>query len=350
MRITNKMITNSYSRNLNKVYSDMNKLSTQVYTQRKFSKSSEDTAAAISAYQIRQNLSKAQDYKENILHAQDFLNNSESVLTLVNGSVQDAVDKIRASLNSGTISSDERDTFATELKAIRDQIMQTMNSNSTGMYIFGGSNTVEQPFGLTTLDPADPLYDSLNPDKTYLTYNGQLLKNMSSTQANALAKDGLTVDTGMGLTIGAAGKADPNSVFTYSITGIEVMSAGYATVGGDQVPNNLYDLLGCVVDELEKPDGTYSNDKLESLFGKVEDASNAFLLNITKIGAKTSYLDFMSDRYDTQILSLQERQNHVEVADPALTLISFSTQKVAYQTALQMGADMIQPSIFNFMD
>ena len=346
MRITNKMITSSYSRNLNHVYADMNKLSSQVYTQRKFAKSSEDTASAVSAYLIRRNLSKAEDYKENILHAKDFLSNSESILTLVNESVQTAMDKVRTGLNSGTVSADERSILAEELKATRDQILQTLNSNSTGMYIYGGSNTVEKPF---TIDDATG----------YLTYNGAygggILKDMSGATASALSKDGLTIDIGMGLTVDAvSGDIDSNSVFTYSITGIEVMTAGSSTVvtaaGDEDVPNNLYDQLGRIVQELEKDDATYSNDTLEALFGKLEKTSGDILHNITKIGAKTSYLDFMADRYDTQILSLQERQNHVEVADPALTIISFETQKVAYQTALQMGADMIQPSIFNFMD
>lgn len=340
MRITNKMITNSYSRSLNHLFSDMNKLSSQVTSQRKFVKSSEDTAAAVSAYQIRRNLSQAEDYKENILHAKDFLSNSESTLTLVNESVQTAMDRVRAGLNSGTISTEERSILAEELKATRDQILQTLNSNSTGMYIYGGSNTVEKPF---TVDAATG----------YLTYNGAynggILKDLSTADAEALAKDGLTIDIGMGLTV-TSGTVDPSSVFTYSITGIEVMAAGYSNVNGEDVPNNLYDQLTRIVKELEQPDGVYSQSMLEALFGKLEKSSGDILHNITKIGAKTSYLEFMGDRYDTQILGLQERQNHVEVADPALTLISYETQKVAYQTALKMGADMIQPSIFNFMD
>ena len=339
MRITNKMITNSYSRSLNHLFSDMNKLSNQVVSQRKFAKSSEDTAAAVSAYQIRRNLSHAEDYKENILTAQDFLTNSETILDKVNESLQNAILKVQTAVQSATISKDERSVFAEELKAVRDQILQTLNSNSTGMYIFGGSNTVENPF---TVDSDGNLaYNA--------AYTGGTLKSMSDADASALSKDGLTIDIGMGLTV-TAGNIDSSSVFTYSITGIEIMPAGYTNVNGEDVSNNVYDQLTRIVQELEKDDGTFSNDMLEGLFGKLQKSSGDILHNITKIGAKTSYLGFMEDRYDTQILSLQERQNHVEVADPALTLVNFQTQKVAYQTALQMGADMIQPSIFNFMD
>ena len=348
MRITSKMITNSYSRSINNLFSDMNKLSDQVTSGRKFAKSSEDTAAAVTAYQIRRNLAKAGDYKENSLHAKDFLSNSESVLDLVNESLQNALDKIRMGLNASE-SSDERGIQAEEIKTIRDQILQTMNTNSTGIYMFGGSNTVEKPFG-TALDPLNPL------DTTeYLTYNGVLLKNLDpSVPADAatiksLQDDGLTIDIGMGLTVDAGGNIDPSSVFAYSITGIDVMESGVTNVNGEDIPNNLYDQLSAIVSELEKDDSSYSRDRLDGLFGKLEDSAGVVLHNITKIGAKTSYLDFMDERYDTQILNLQERQTHVEGADPALTIISFETQKVAYQAALQMGVNIIQPSIFNFM-
>lgn len=339
------MITNSYSRSINTLFADMNKLSNQVTTGRKFAKSSEDTASAVSAYQIRRNISRAEDYKENILHAKDFLSNTESVLSLINESVQTAMDKIRMGLNA-TQSEDERRILAEEIKTIREQILQTMNNNSTGMYIFGGSNTVEKPFGVA-VDPLDGI--------EYLTYNGVMLKDLDPSDladADIIKKfqdDGLTIDIGMGLTVDAGGNIDPSSVFAYSIPGISVMTAGTTDVDGEDIPNNLYDQLGAIAVELEKGDGVYSQTRLDALFGRLEESAGVVLYNITNIGAKTSYLDFMGDRYDTQILNLQERQTHVEGADPALTLISFETQKVAYQAALQMGVNIIQPSIFNFM-
>jgi flagellar hook-associated protein 3 FlgL len=347
MRITNKMITSSYSRSLNTLNSELNKLSSQVTTGRKFAKSSEDTAAAISAYQIRKNLSKVADYQENIMRAQDFLTTTESTLTLVHESIMNALDKVNASLNS-TNSSEERNILAEELSTIQDQMLQTLNSNSIGVYAFGGSNTTSKPFGIDT--------------NGYLTYNGYTLKDLDVNDpdyavatANAakieeLKKDGLTMDLGLGLTVDSSGTIDPYSVFTYSIPGISVMAAGVTEVGGDEIPNNLYDQLGAIVTELRKDDGSYDRERLDALFSKLEDSSGIVLNNITEVGAKTSYLEFMTDRYGTQTLNLQERQVHVETVDTALTIINFATQKVAYQAALQMGTNIIQQSIFDFLD
>lgn len=341
MRITNKMITTSYARSLNTLNADLNKLSNQVTTGRKFAKSSEDTAAAVKAFQIRRNMSRAEDYMENILHAKDFLSNSESVLSLVQDSVQNALEKVRMGLN-GTQSITERKILAQELKTIQEEMLQTLNSNSTGIFVFGGSNTISQPFGLDA--------------NGSLTYNGFVLKDLDPESPDpivtdtiaALKADGLTADIGLGLTVTGA-DIDPTSVFTYSIPGIAIMANGSTSVDGEEISNNLYDQLGAIAAELEKDDGDFSFDRLSALFGKLEDSAGIILFNITNIGAKTSYLDFMEDRYDTQIINMKERQVHVEGVDTALTIISFETQKVAYLAALQMGTNIIQKSIFDFL-
>ncbi|HVI41913.1 MAG TPA: flagellar hook-associated protein FlgL, partial [Anaerovoracaceae bacterium] len=166
MRITNKMITKSYTRQINTLSVDLNKLNNQITTGRRFSKSSEDTAAAVKAYEIRRNMSKVEDYQDNIGHAKDFLSNTETTLSLVQGSVQNALDKIRYGLN-GSQSQDERTIVAQELKTIQDEMLQTLNSNSTGNYMFGGTNGVDRPFVVNTAGD--------------LTYNGQVLKDLDSS-------------------------------------------------------------------------------------------------------------------------------------------------------------------------
>ena len=339
MRITNKMVTASYSRSLNILNRELNKLSEQVTTGRKFAKSSENTAAAISAYQLRRNLKKTDYYMENIMHAKDFLTMTESTLTLVHESVQNAMDRVRAGLNA-TSSSVERNILAEELETIQEQMLQTLNNNSIGIYCFGGSNTTSKPFEVDA--------------NGFLTYNGYTLKDLDPADpADAdlikkLKSDGLTLDLGLGLTVNT-GEIDPNSVFTYSIPGIEVMVSGVSDVNGESVPNNLYDLLGAIVKELRKPDGEYDRERLDSLFAKLEDNAGILLNNITNVGAKTSYLDFMTERYEVLNINLKERQVHVESVDTALNIINFENHKVAYQAALRMGTKIIQQSIFDFL-
>lgn len=145
----------------------------------------------------------------------------------------------------------------------------------------------------------------------------------------------------------ATGEIDEGTVFGYSIAGINVVGSGTTTVEGEEVSNNIYNLLGALAAEFESEN--YSHAKADALFGHLKDASQGIMRTITEIGAKTSYLDFMAERLEDQDFNLQERQVDVEGIDPAEAIINFETQKFAYNAALQMGARIIQPSIFDFM-
>ena len=56
MRITNRMITSKYVRSLNQISSDLNRLNNKVTSGRAFTKASENTSAAIRAYQLRRDM------------------------------------------------------------------------------------------------------------------------------------------------------------------------------------------------------------------------------------------------------------------------------------------------------
>jgi len=338
MRITNKMITTKYIRSLNTLSSDLDKLNNQIASGRAFSRSSENTSAAIKAYQIRKDLGRTDGYQANIAHAQSSLTNSESALSHIEELIQTAKDKILEA-NTGTASADERKVVATELRSIQESLLQALNSSASSVYYFGGTNTDTAPFTLDT--------------NGELAYNGVTLSTIIPADKERLSSDSMYVDIGLGASIipdpddATKTIVDPSSVFHYSIPGINIAGSGTTTSGGMTVSNNLYDLLGAVVDQLEDP--LYSYDNIDALYGTLSTASMEIIYNLTEVGAKTSYLDFMTDRYETQTLDLQERQVNIEGADPTSTIIKFKSQGVAYEAALQMGTKIIQPSIFDFM-
>lgn len=334
MRITNRMITSQYTRSLNNLSVELNRLNTQVASGRKFAKSSENTSAAIKAFQIRRDMIKTESYKANIEHAKASLTDTESALFHIEELMKNASDKIIFGLN-GTQSQDERKVIATELRNIQDQLLQTLNSTSSDSYYFGGTNTTERPFEIIGGE---------------LHYNGHNLNNVVGNEATfkALEKDSMYIDIGHNVQFDSGtGDVDDSSVFAYSIAGINIVGKGTTTVAGDTVPNNLYDLLGALATEFES--STYTHGKTDALFGHFKSSTGSISKTITEIGAKTSYLDFMAERVEDKIFNLQERQLSVEGVDPASAIIQFEAQKFAYNAALQMGAKIIQPTIFDFM-
>ncbi|WP_373481552.1 hypothetical protein [Acetobacterium sp.] len=340
MRITYRMMTSKYSTNLNNISSDLDKLNTQVATGRKYARTSEDVSSAVKGYQIRRNLSKLEGYQDNIRHADDFLTNSESTLDQIESSLAEASDKILQGMN-GTQSEGERKIIASELRTIQNQLLETLNTNTSGMYLFGGSSN-EKPFAVVG-------------DK--LQYNGRNLDDLNEGTAAekelvaSLKQDSLYVDIGLGVSFETNGEVDRNTVFNYSKAGINFVGNGTNTskIPGETVSNNLYDLLGRIATEFEKSDEDYSFDKADSLYGFFKENSLKTNQATTEIGAKTQYLEFMTSRYETQNFNLQERQTTVEGVDAAYTYITFQSQKVAYQAALQMGQSVVQQSVFDYM-
>ena len=340
MRITNKMITTQYTRSLNRLAAELNRLNNQVSSGRKFAKASENTSAAVKAFQLRKDMSRIEGYKENIAHAKSTLTNAESALMHIEELMRTTTEKIITGLND-TQSWEERAIIATELRSLQAQLLQTLNSTASDSYYFGGTNTETKPFEVID-------------GKLY--YNGYDLDlplpagtpEENEAKLKELASDTLYIDIGLSVKFDpATGEIDEGTVFGYSIAGINVVGSGTTTVEGEEVSNNIYNLLGALAAEFESEN--YSHDKADALFGHLKDASQGIMRTITEIGAKTSYLDFMAERLEDQDFNLQERQVDVEGIDPAEAIINFETQKFAYNAALQMGARIIQPSIFDFM-
>lgn len=333
MRITNRMITSQYTRSLNNLSGELNRLNVQVSSGRKFAKSSENTSAAIKAYKIRDDMVKAEGYRSNIDHAMASLTDAESALSHIERLIQGATEKIIYGLN-GSQSSEERKTIATELRNIKDQLFQTLNSNSSNSYYFGGTNTTERPFEIVG---------------GVLHYNGYSLSDPANAALHdSLSKESLFVDIGLNIQFDElAGKVDESTVFAYSVPGINIVGHGTTTVDGTEIPNNLHDLLEALASEFESASYTYN--KADALFGHLKASTTGISSSITSIGSKTSYLEFMAERIDDRAFNLQERQVNVEGIDPADAIIQFESQKFAYSAALQMGSKILQPTIFDFM-
>ena len=334
MRITNRMITSKYVRSLNQISSDLNRLNNKVTSGRSFTKASENTSAAIRAYQLRRDMSKSEGFMTNIQHAETTLRNSESSIMHIQELVQNAQTKIIQGVN-GTQSEGERKIIATELRNIQDQMLQTLNGSSSDMYYFGGTNTTEKPF---TLDASGKLM-----------YNGTSLDSLDAAAANPLLADSRFVDIGLNVRVDASGVIDNTSVFKYSIPGLQITGYGQEDVNGETMSANIYDLIGRMATELEKG-SDYDKDMADALLGKIQQTSPKVVHALTDVGAKTSYLEFITDRLETKEFNDQERQMELEAADPAETIIYFKSQEAAYNAALQMGTKIIQPSIFDYMN
>jgi flagellar hook-associated protein 3 FlgL len=436
MRITNRIVTEKYLRSVNNISTELDRLNSQVVTGKKFTKVSEDTPAAVKAFQIRKDLARVEGYQSSIRHAQSTLNNAESTIMKAQELLHDAREKIVQGLN-GTQSIEERQIISTHLKELQKQMLQLLNANAADIYYFGGNSVRQEPFSVA--EDGSLQYRCKDGDsfrwvklKDLVTEDDPATPNTDEAALyKELMNSGLFVDIGMGIrsenappSPSSAPYVDRNSVFTYTLPGLEITGAGTVTTkDGEKVSANIYDLLGEIskefasteysynkTDELfgflygyekdqlprairvsspnlqngdpnpeydgnskyydpaldtnppgtgDKPTGAAAFDqaKYDSVLALYKDISGehrpgsaqTVQFAITNIGTKMQFLNFMTASMTDRELDGLTQQQNTEFVDPAKAIIYHESQKVAYQAALNMGAQVIPMSIFTYM-
>jgi flagellar hook-associated protein 3 FlgL len=141
MRITNTMITNNTKNNINsnKLYVD--KYNTQMTTQKKISKASDDPVIAIRSLRLATDLSQLDQYADNnIPDAEKWLDVTYTALNNMVGIVTD----VRTQCVDGSndpLTEDDRQTILQSLTSLTDQIFTEGNADYSGRTIFTGYRT-----------------------------------------------------------------------------------------------------------------------------------------------------------------------------------------------------------------
>ncbi len=141
MRITNKIMQNNNLSNINgnKVLQD--KLSTQMSTQKKISRPSEDPVIAIRALRLRSNVTEVtQYYSKNIPDATSWLEVTEGALKNTSKIITDMLSQYTKGSN-GDLTSTDRQIILEQLQALRDEVYATGDADYAGRYVFTGYRT-----------------------------------------------------------------------------------------------------------------------------------------------------------------------------------------------------------------
>lgn len=141
MRITNKIMqrNNLSNINTNKMY--QNKLSTQMSTQKKINRPSEDPVVAIRSLRLRSNVTEiTQYYSKNIPDAESWLKVTEDALS----KLSDVISNMAAQCTRGTnkpFTTTDRGTVLEQLKLLADEVYATGDADFAGRYVFTGHRT-----------------------------------------------------------------------------------------------------------------------------------------------------------------------------------------------------------------
>jgi len=147
MRISDSMLQNNYIGNLNYSKEKMQELQTQIASNNRINRPSDSPSGAAKVMRFRADITKTKDFIGNIDNSLAFVNESMSGLE----SILDATTKILVDLTetqnpskSGNLS-----TYANQIEASLNIILEASNIEFNGQFVFGGTNDTDVPYGYT---------------------------------------------------------------------------------------------------------------------------------------------------------------------------------------------------------
>ena len=323
-RVTTSQIWSSSNNNIQTAKARLSQLSAQSSSGLAVSKPSDDPAASASIMSVLNQQSTTSQYATNISDGQGWLSTADSTMTSAENLVRQAKDLAIQAGNSGTSSTSSRAALATQLAGIRDDLLNAANTQYNGRSVFAGTSD-----SATAFDP------------TTYAYNGP------TTSTTTTAADGSTSTT-----VSAVGSvqrriaAGASGTVTVSADGLAAFGSGSSSVFA-QIQN--------VINALNDP--TYTTDTSstgpQATVTSSIDALGTSLTNLSAqhavVGANYARMTSASTQNATTATALETQRSGLQDADTTKTLLDLKTQELAYQTALQVTAQVIQPTLMSFL-
>ncbi len=141
MRITNKIMQDNSLYNINSNKVSQNNLSTQMATQKKINRPSDDPVVAIRSLRLRSSVSEiSQYYEKNVPDAESWIKVTEDALSTVTEVVTDLVRQATKGANSD-LKSDDLDIIIQNMEALEEEVYSTGNVDYAGRFVFTGFRT-----------------------------------------------------------------------------------------------------------------------------------------------------------------------------------------------------------------
>jgi flagellar hook-associated protein 3 FlgL len=294
-RITTGMTARVVLSDIEAVSNQLSKTQQRLASGKQITVPSDDPFGTTRALEFRSELEENQQYQRNVQEASAWQDATDTAL----GSIGDFTLRARELLVQGatdTVSQDGRNTIASEIDQLIDSIKSEANTQYAGRYIFSGSQTLTAPYQQGAVD----------------TYAG----------------DNVTVKREIGRSVQVDLNVDGQSAIGDGSSGL---IAALRKISADlRTPGTTAQLQGADLQAL--------------------DAAHDTLTNVRSIvGARTNRLEAAQSRLEQLEGATTKLLSNTEDADMAQTLIDFSTQQAGYQAALKAGAQVIQPSLLDFL-
>ncbi|PAK47138.1 flagellar hook-associated protein FlgL [Priestia megaterium] len=292
MRVTQGMLAANSLKQISNSYNKLETLQNQLSTGKKITRPSDDPVVATKGMAYRSNLSEVNQYKRNLTEAQSWFDSSESGLEQVNSILQRTKELVVQGLN-GTNESDDRQAIAREIEQLKLDYMQVGNTQVAGNYIFNGVNVGTAPIS----------------------------ENASGMIESNINLEPFSVEVSKGIQLRV--NIHPENIFG----------------------QGAFDLMNNVQTAFEQNDV----NSLKDLSTQVDTQLSTLIAERSELGARSNRLELIENRLDSQEITATKMLSNNEDADIEQVITDLTVQESVHRAALGVGAQIIQPTLLDFL-
>lgn len=312
-RVTNSMVSDRVLYDLQTRYRELADSQTQISTGRSVNAPSDDPIAAAQERLRQSELSGIKSGQAGVAAVQTRLTSMEASLESIR-SVLSRANELALTGANGSYSQTDRNAMADEIDQLIKSVKDSVNAKVDSDYVFSGTATDKAPYTTATGD----------------TYQGD---------ANPIVRDG-----------GAGTQLSTNPSFiavdgtSTPLTAGAILGSGSATGDGkilDALTQLSAHLRGGTAADLQ----AIGTTDLQAIQANQTAISSA----VSAIGAMSNRATAAASRLDDLEDGTKQKIDDLTGIDLAKAITEYTTQSAAYQASLKVGAQIIQPSLLQFL-
>jgi flagellar hook-associated protein 3 FlgL len=306
MRITDSMTYRMLRSNISTNQRTLHKLQEQIASGRKISLPSDGAGAYEVIQRLRKDLSGMDQYAQNAQRVDGELLIADNAMQTMLSLFQRA-SELAVAAGDGTHAPAALQAMGKEVDEILGSLIDLGNTSTGGRYIFSGTETFTEPFETTTE----------NGFVTAVAYQGN--------------DDVRYVEVSRGVMIEA------------NVPGAD---AGGSHGLFQTAEQDLFDTLIRMRDRLLAGESTHETSTLDEINGTIDHIANQLSAN----GARRQRIQLSSEMLNQHQINVQKALEREESVDMAEAITHLSQSQLAYESALQVTARIMnQPTLLNWM-
>ena len=302
MRITNNMLIDNMLSNLNRNLGRVSKHQNQLSTGKKISLPSDDPIIASRALKLRTDVAEIKQFKRNVDDAMSWMEITETTLKQI-GDVMQRVRELTVDLGNGTDNPSDMDKARIEIEQLKIQMTHLANTTYSGRYIFSGFKT----------------------DKPLMDENGIFRINVSNTEQ-------IFYEIGVGDDI------------NINVTGNDLFQDGSSSAA-EGTKSSLIETFDQLIAALESGDEKAVGDML----GRIDADIDNILRVRAEVGARMNRLELTANRLEDDNINFTKLMSKNEDVDIAEAIMNLMNEMNVYNASLATGAQVIQPTLVDFL-